>query len=74
MQVIAISALLNAKLDDLFRGTRLWFQLFSHMDDDKSGRISFKEALGMIREELKLGASALPEADVERVWRVGVAW
>ena len=28
--------------------------MFVHMDDDKSGRITYREFLGMARQELKL--------------------
>lgn len=46
-----ISELLNNRMDDLFKDpqSREWFRLFSHMDDDGSGRISYKEFIGMVR-------------------------
>ena len=46
-----------------------FFRLFKHVDSDNSGRISYKELLGMIREELLLKPADLPEARVKAVWK-----
>ena len=46
-----------------------WFRLFKLMDDDGSGRISYHELIGMIREELRLDAHDLPEGRVQAVWK-----
>ena len=46
--VIEMSERLNQQMNVLFRDpqSRGWFRLFSHMDDDKSGRISYNEFVG----------------------------
>lgn len=69
--VIDMSERLNQQMDYLFRDpqSRGWFRLFSHMDDDKSGRISYREFIGMVREELKLSPSHEPESELQAVWR-----
>jgi Ca2+-binding EF-hand superfamily protein len=38
------------------------------MDDDGSGKISYIELAGMVREELALGLEELPEATIKKVW------
>jgi len=69
-EVRELAELLNAKLA-IFPDpkTRTWFKLFNHMDDDRSGRISFKELLGMVREELHLTPNILPTSTLQAVWR-----
>ena len=51
----SLAAKLHATLPFLFPdpAAQQWFQMFKHMDDNGSGRISFSELTGMIREELK---------------------
>ena len=68
--VLALSELLNQKMA-IFPdpNAREWFKLFKHMDDDGSGRISYKELAGMIREELKLSKADLKESKLQAVWR-----
>jgi Ca2+-binding EF-hand superfamily protein len=52
----------------------LWFRLFKHMDDDDTGRVSYKEFAGIVREELRLGPSELGEGEMQaRTARLAVA-
>lgn len=66
-----LSRLLNMQMEKLFAdpGAREWYRLFTHMDDDRSGRISLKEFIGMVREELKMLPSMVPEEELHAVWR-----
>ena len=52
-EVERLSKLLNEKMA-IFPdpACREWFKMFAHMDDDQTGRISYKELAGMVREEL----------------------
>ena len=63
-QLQELSALLNGMLDS----PSAWFQMFMHIDDDASGKITYEEFAGMVREELKLGKSKLPEEKLESCW------
>ena len=66
-----MSERLNAKMDVLFLDpqSREWFKLYAHMDDDGSGRISYREFSGLVREELKMGGREFPEPELQSVWR-----
>ena len=61
---------MNAKLAELIedRSERSWFKLFKHMDDDGSGKMSYIELSGMVREELHLTPQDLPEKTLKKVW------
>ena len=65
-----LSRMLNQKME-IFPdpACREWFKLFQHVDDDGTGRISYKELAGMVREELRLGPSELREEELEGLWR-----
>ena len=65
-EVQALSEELNAKMI-IFPDpqTRDWFKLFRHMDDDDSGRIAYKELAGMVREELLMSTTAVPEVRLQ---------
>ena len=39
------------------------------MDDDGSGKITYREFRGMVREELKLSKQAVPETALQKVWK-----
>ena len=43
-------------------------EYFLTMDDDGSGKITYVELAGMIREELLLGVEQLPDLEIKRVW------
>ena len=47
---------------------RDWHKMFVHMDDDKSGRITYREFLGMARQELKLLKKDAPDVKLQGVW------
>ena len=41
---------------------------FTHMDDDRSGKVTYTEFSGMGREELKLKASDVPDVKLQGAW------
>ena len=63
-------ALFTSQLGKLYEdpSKRSWFKLFRHMDDDDSGRITYAELAGLVREELKLSPRELPEVSLKAVW------
>jgi len=69
--VTKLASLLHSKLANLFPDptARQWFNMFRHIDDNGSGKISFYELEGMIREELKLRRSELSPETLRGVWR-----
>ena len=44
------------------------FKLFTHMDDDRSGKITYREFAGLCREELKMKASDVPDEELQGAW------
>ena len=64
------SLLLNARLRDRFPppATCSWFKLFTLVDDDGSGKISFDELVRMVRGELQLGVAEVSEHELKSVW------
>ena len=42
--------------------------MFKHMDDDGSGKITYREFKGMVREELKLPRKSVPDIELQKVW------
>ena len=74
-EVRDLASKLTDKMNQLFstvhngvKSKVTWFRLFKHMDDDESGLISYGEFAGMVREELLLDSSALPERVLKKVW------
>jgi len=68
--IALLSRRLNKRLRELVKppATPSWFKLFRHMDDDGSGKISFAEFSGMIRDELRLLPSDVPNRTLKAVW------
>ena len=53
-------------------GSASWYKLFSGMDEDKSGRVTYLEFRGMVRSEangLALQPAQLPEPRLRSLWR-----
>ena len=46
----------------------LRFKLFTHMDDDRSGKLTYKEFSGLCREELKLKKADMPDLQLQGAW------
>ena len=69
-EVKRLSELFNKHLLEFHPGARNFFVLFKHMDIDGSRRISFAEMERLLRVELKLRKDALPEIQLQRLWRV----
>ena len=44
------------------------FKLFRHMDDDKSGKVSYVEFSGLCREELKMKKKDVPDLELQGAW------
>ena len=69
-EVTALSKLLNEALVIIpDPAARLWYKLFKVMDDDGSGRISYAELAGLVRTQLRLDKTALPDARLQAVWK-----
>ena len=67
---------LHARSMDIFVGIDqnrqtdgLWYKLYAHMDKDRSGLISYNEMLDMVREQLGLTPTEMPDAKVQAGWK-----
>ena len=67
-EVEALSSAFNAQLEWI-TGGREWFKLFRKVDDDASGRISYRELLRAVRDELRLPAAELADSRLQSLWR-----
>jgi len=67
-----LAVLLNDKLAQLFPppATANWFKLFRAIDYDGSGQISYDEFRQMVRNEMVLSRSEVPDKALKQVWRV----
>ena len=68
-EVAEMSVLFNNKLGRLYPESRShqWFRLFTFMDDDNSGLVSYPEFRKMVRDELYL--DNIRDAKIEALWR-----
>jgi len=48
--------------------TSMWYSLFKHVDENDSGTIGFEELRAIVRRELQLPPSNVPEAVLKAVW------
>lgn len=69
-EVRKFSELLNKQLERFHPDARNFFVLFKHIDVDGSRRISYRELSQLIREELRLKKSELPEVKLHALWKV----
>ena len=68
--VNALSVVLNRRLSTVFPGgSGSWFKLYVHVDQDRSGKITFDEFREMARKGLRLTQAELPAAKVAAAWR-----
>ena len=69
-EVAAIAILFHKQMDAIFPdpAERVWYKLYSYMDDDKNGHISFKELKQMVRSQLRLAKAELPHSKLESLW------
>ena len=69
-EVIELSAMLNVAQRAVIPPweTPSWFKLFRHVDEDRSGLISFTEFVDMARKLLKLSPEKMPESQLKAVW------
>ena len=44
-----LARVLNRQMKAMFKGNPTWYQLFRHMDTDRTGNITFAELLGLVR-------------------------
>ena len=69
-EVNALSVVLNRRLATVFPGNSgSWFKLYVHVDQDRSGKITFDEFRAVARKGLRLTQAELPEAKVAAAWR-----
>ena len=69
-EVRHVSELLNQRLQDFHPDARNFFALFKVIDIDGSRRISYDELHSLIRKELKVPKSEVPEARLHALWQV----
>ena len=69
-EVKKLSTLFNKQLEAYHPDARNFFVLFKAIDIDGSRRISFNEFARLIRDELKLRRSELPEERLLALWKV----
>jgi Ca2+-binding EF-hand superfamily protein len=64
------SLMLNKRMIDLFLdpGARSWYKLFVHMDDDGSGKITFREFEELTRDKLKVSTSKVSDEQIRSIW------
>ena len=71
-ELVELSKKMNDRLQDatLFPdpAARDWFKLFTHMDDDRSGKVTYTEFSELCREELKLTQAAAPDLELQGAW------
>ena len=46
-----------------------WFRLFKRMDDDGSGKITYGELESLVRRDLEVSTTELPDRRLKAVWR-----
>merc|ERR1712048_281251 len=70
-EVEQVANKLNQRMNELIIDptARSWFKLFTHMDDDCSGKVNFAELEDMIRNELKVSEAGLSTEQLKAVWR-----
>ena len=68
--IIELSAILNQAHGEIIppHETRSWFKLFRHIDEDRSGLISWDEFIHMVRKVLKLSPQQMADARLKAVW------
>ena len=69
--VTELSRLLNATLVKLFADPqkRSWYNLFMHMDTQRTGMIKYAELLHLIRHEMRIPKAQCPAALLQSVWK-----
>lgn len=69
-EIFGASKILNEKLAAVFAdpSKRNWYSLFLHLDQDRTGMITYTELHKFIRAELRMPPSALPNDRLMRVW------
>ena len=70
-EVMNMSLRLNRKMGQIEPDPlkRSWYRLFQHMDEDGSGKITYRELAKMVRGELELNKKELKEAELRAVWQ-----
>ena len=71
-EVQALAERFHRALRQIFPGpaeARAWYKLFSYMDEDRSGRITYDELQKMVRSRLELGNDVMPATKLRRLWR-----
>lgn len=70
-EIVLLSTMLNKAHRAMMPAweTPSWFKLFRHVDQDRSGLISYSEFVTMVRKMLKLTAGKLPEARLRGLWQ-----
>ena len=67
-EVTALALMCHEKMGKVFVSPS-WIKLFTWMDEDRSGRISYGEFESMVRSHLKLNAAKLSEERLSSLWK-----
>jgi len=68
-EVKQCAEMLNRRMVQVFDpGQRHWYNFFVHMDDDSSGKVSYDEFVGMIRDELRIPSGKMSDEAIDAVW------
>lgn len=69
--VVELSRLLNRTLAKVFADPqkRSWYNLFIHMDSDKTGMIQYEELLQLIRNDMRVPPKQCPTELIQSVWK-----
>ena len=67
-EATALSVIINGCLNDQPEHMRDWFKMFSAIDADGSGRISFLELQSMVRLKLKVGKKKISDTELAALW------
>ena len=69
-EIVLVAEALCKKMQTLGESveSRSAYKLFRHLDSDGSGKLGWDEFLAMVRKELKIGMSDLPNPRLRAVW------
>lgn len=70
-EVVQLSGILNKKMALVFADPqkRSWYNLFLHLDTDRTGLIQYAELVEFIRNELRVPPTEVPLEMLQRAWK-----
>lgn len=64
----ALSVRLNEQMAELMPAGASWFTLFKLAGEDTMGRVTYDELVGMVRDVLMLGPTAVSDSELRGLW------